>query len=177
MLQHLADKSCRRVRLGLNLGPAETYSPPLQQMSQSLGTIHFALAGLWLCSIIAEMVIAQNLLSALDGLRLRLCAVNWRIAFFVEVPSILGLFASGAYLLSRPHASSVGFHLMLTVGVSAIFLGIFKVWLTHASLSAARRSSWVAYEKLSYFQRLLGVMVLSGVLVAIIGGAISKIAA
>jgi hypothetical protein len=143
-------------------------------MSQLLPSVHSALACIWLGCIVTEIIVERNLSFTGEGFRVRLSQLNWKVAAYVEVPAFLGVLVTGAYILGTPHAMSPGFQVMITVGLLTIFLNVFKVWLIYKRLSAALRSSWAAHEKLIYFQRVLGVLVLAGVLTAIVAGVIGK---
>ena len=139
-------------------------------MSPLLLSAHFALASIWLGCIVTELIVVRVLRSAGEDLRLRLSELHWKVAAAVEAPAFLGVLVTGAYQLGAPHSASPGFQVMVTGGGLTIFLGVFKTWLSRKRLSAARRGSWVALEKLIYFQQKLGALVLVGVVTAIVAG-------
>ena len=136
---------------------------------------HLGLACVWLGGLLAALIVDLTLAPAGEAVRARLSRFHWALAACVETPAFLGVFLTGAYILSSPHTAGLGFQVMVTAGVLAIFLSVFKVWLTYKRLLAMRRSSWLAYEKLSYYQGILGYLVLVGVLVATLAGAMSRI--
>jgi hypothetical protein len=143
-------------------------------MPELLRFAHLAFACIWLGCIVTQLIVERSLFAAGEDFRLRSSQLNWRIAVFVEVPAFVGVLVTGAYTLAMPHAVGLGFQVMLTAGVLTVFLSVFKVWLIYKRLSAARRNSWSTHEKLVYFQRSMGVLVLFGVFISIIAGAISR---
>lgn len=146
-------------------------------MTPLFRSAHFALAGIWLGCIVTEFIVERALGSIGDDFRVRLSQLNWKIASFVEAPAFIGVLVTGAYTLAMPHGVGLAFQVMLTAGLLTIFLAVFKVWLVYKSRSAALEGKWTAHGKLIYFQRMLGTLVLLGVLVSIIAGAVSKSAA
>jgi hypothetical protein len=139
-----------------------------------LRSAHFAFAGIWLGCVITQYIVERALGSSGDDFRLRLSQLNWKIAAFVEAPAFTGVLVTGAYTLAMPHGVGLAFQVMLTAGLLTIFLAVFKVWLVFKCRSAALTEKWAAHGKLIYFQRMLGVLVLLGVLLSIIAGAASK---
>jgi hypothetical protein len=135
---------------------------------------HLGLACVWLGCILAAIIVDLTLAPAGEVVRARLARFHWALAACVETPAFLGVFVTGAYILSSPHAAGLGFQVMVTAGVLAIFLNVFKVWLTYKRLLAMRRSSWLTLEKLSFYQSVLGYLVLIGVLTATLAGAATR---
>jgi hypothetical protein len=136
---------------------------------------HFALACIWLGCIVTDLITVRTLQPDGDGLRLQLSRLQWKLAAYVELPAFLGVLLTGGYSLATPRTVTTGFLVMLTVGLLTIFLNVFKVWLIRKRLSAALKGSWATHDKLVYFQRQLGALVLAGVVTAIAAGASGRI--
>ena len=143
-------------------------------MPHHLPAAHFLFAGLWLGCILTEALFERVLGSAGRPAQRLLAELHWKVDVFVEVPAFVGVLVTGALMLPAPHAVGTPFVVMLAVGMMAIFLNVFCVWLVHKRRNAARREHWQAFDKLDFFQHKLGALVLLGVLVAVLAGAAGR---
>lgn len=139
-----------------------------------LHSAHIALSGLWLGCIVTGLLVGRNLRLAGEDLRWRRAQLSWQMAVVVEAPAFLGVLGTGASLLGQPHGVNLGVQVMVTAGLLSLFLGVFKVWLSYKQWAAAQAGRWATLEKLGIFHRMLGGLVLLGVVVAIVGGAMGR---
>ena len=143
-------------------------------MSGFVLAAHLGLAFLWLGCIATVAIVSRTVFLG-DESRLQLSRLHWMVAAFVELPTFLGVLFTGAQALGEPHSASLGFKLMLTVGLLTIFFAVFKVWLIFKRFSAARRGSWPAHDLLVGFQRQLSICILFGVFTATAAGLAGRI--
>ncbi len=131
---------------------------------------HFLLCAVWLASILVGILVQLRWAARDPSTRTTRAALHWKLDAFIKAPAFLGVFASGAFMLSSPHATDLAFLAMILPGVMSVFLGVFGLWLAYRRQVAARTQKWASFERVDQLERRLELLVLLGVLVAIAAG-------
>ena len=139
-------------------------------MATSLLFFHLGFACLWLGCVVTEALFERALLAGDRSAHLVLADLHVRVDKFIEIPAILIVFCSGAWLWLHSTSSGVAFYSMVTAGFIAIAANVYCVFLVFKRQTAAHAGEWEAFDRLDHLQHKIGAIVLVGLLVALGAG-------
>jgi hypothetical protein len=127
--------------------------------------LHIVCASAWLGCVLVEAIFERSIDGSAPS-RTLISRAHWRIDLAVEIPAFAGVVATGALLLvGTPVTSLVA--VKIALGVLAVAVNIYCVWLVRRRLAAARACDWTRWEAIDHRQHQFGAIVLVAMLGAL----------
>lgn len=143
-------------------------------MVSILSSLHLGFAAVWLGCVITEALFERACLAGGRSSHLMLADLHVRVDKIVELPAIVMVLATGAWLYFSIRPEGAAFHVMLVAGLIAIAANLYCVFLVFKRRDAAHASQWNEFDRLDRLQHKVGAVVLLGLLIAIVAGAAAK---
>ncbi|MEJ2692570.1 MAG: hypothetical protein P8166_05770 [Candidatus Thiodiazotropha sp.] len=138
-------------------------------MKSILLPIHLSFAGIWLGCILTEALFERALLGKGRESERILVALHKRVDLLLEIPAFSVVLVSGALLYPAAAADPL-LHLKIGLGLLAVSVNAYCVWLVFQRASAANQGDWDRFSRLDHKQHQYGTVVLLIVLLALIVG-------
>jgi len=135
--------------------------------------LHLGFAFLWLGCVLTEALFERALLSGNRDAHKMLADLHVRVDLIVEIPAMIVVLGTGGLLwlgASSLRATSI---VMLVAGATALIANAYCVLLVFQRREAARSEAWDRFERLDHQQHKVGAVVLLGLIVAIVSGALA----
>lgn len=136
-------------------------------MRDLLLALHLVFASVWLGCILTEVLFERALLPKGPDARTTLAQLHVRVDKVIEIPSIVIVLITGAWLWIQSPVVNRGFYPMLVAGSVAIAANAYCVCLVFKRRRAANAGDWPRFDVLDHKQHKFGAVVLIGVLMAL----------
>jgi len=136
--------------------------------------LHIGFAFLWLGCVLTEALFERAMLAGDRASHKALANLHARVDLVVEIPAMLVVLVTGALLWMRAGDYGVAELVMIGAGAVALLANGYCVWLVFKRRSAAHAEEWDAFDRLDHLQHRVGAIVLLGLLVAIVAGALIR---
>jgi hypothetical protein len=138
-------------------------------MKSTLLPIHLSFAGVWLGCIITEALFERALLGKGRQSELILAGLHKRVDLLLEIPAFAVVLVSGALLYPAANVDLL-LHVKIGLGLLAVSLNSYCVWLVFKRAAAAKQGDWDRFSRLDHKQHQYGAIVLLAVVLALIVG-------
>ncbi len=138
-------------------------------MKSLLLPIHLAAAGIWLGCVLTEALFERALLGKGREQELLLADLHKRVDLVVEIPAILVVLVTGAFLFQGAAPSTL-LHTKAGFGLLAIVANAYCVWLVFKRFNQATAADWAAFARTDHLQHRVGAVVLVGIVAALFIG-------
>ena len=138
-------------------------------MKSLLLPIHLVAAGTWLGCVLTEALFERALLDKGPEQELLLAGLHKRVDLVVEMPAILVVLVTGAFLFQGAAPSAL-LHTKVAFGLLAIVANAYCVWLVFRRFNQATAANWTAFARTDHLQHKVGAVVLIGIVVALLIG-------
>ncbi len=138
-------------------------------MKSVLLPLHLTFVGIWLGCVLTEALFERALLGKGRPQELILVALHKRVDLLVEIPAFMIVLVTGAFMLSAADTNPL-LIIKIAIGLLAIAINIYCVWLVFRRASAARAGRWEIFTNLDHLQHKFGAMVLFAIVVALVIG-------
>lgn len=128
-------------------------------MSMSLLGLHIGFAGLWVGCVLTEALFERALLGKGRTQELILVELHKRVDLYVEIPAFCAVVITGI-LMFPSTAGGILLVMKVTLGLIAVVVNIYCVWLVWQRAGAAQRNEWSEFSRLDHKQHKYGAVVL-----------------
>ncbi|MCW5658462.1 MAG: hypothetical protein KIT60_12220 [Burkholderiaceae bacterium] len=139
-------------------------------MRQLLLSLHVIFAALWVGCILTEALFERALLAQDRAAHLVLANLHVKVDNLVEVPAIVIVLLTGAFMALQGVPRSLSYYSMLSAGAAAAVLNFICVWLVYKRRFAAVSANWQRFAQLDRLQHKAGAGVLALVVAAFVAG-------
>lgn len=120
--------------------------------------------------MVTEALFERALLVGDRSAHLVLADLHVRVDKFIEIPAILIVFFTGAWLWIHSTSDGLAFYSMVAAGLIAIAANVYCVLLVFKRQAAAHAGEWEVFDRLDHLQHKIGAIVLVGLLAALGAG-------
>ncbi|MEJ2453699.1 MAG: hypothetical protein P8103_06025 [Candidatus Thiodiazotropha sp.] len=135
-------------------------------MKSVLLPVHLSFVGIWLGCVLTEALFERALLGKSKEHELTLVSLHKRVDLIVEIPAFAVVLITGAQML--PVTSESGLiHVKIALGLIAILVNGYCVWLVFRRAAAAQGDNWEEFSRLDHKQHKYGALVLFTIVAAL----------